>query len=49
MTPLLEPQGVRSVSIAEEDSVLGTEYVVVEKRTVEVNALADGMSTSDNR
>lgn len=28
----------------EEDSVLGREYVVVEKRNVEVNALADGKS-----
>ena len=28
----------------DDDSVLGREYVVVEKRNVEVNALADGMS-----
>ena len=30
-----------------DDSVVGREYVVVEKRTVEVNALADGMSRID--
>ena len=28
----------------DDDSVLGREYVVVEKRNVEVNALADGAS-----
>ena len=28
----------------DDDSVLGREYVVVEKRNVEVNALADGES-----
>ena len=30
----------------DDDSVLGREYVVVEKRNVEVNALADGESAS---
>lgn len=29
-------------TVADDDSVLGREYVVVEKRTVEINALADG-------
>lgn len=31
-----------SVMIESNDSILGRDYVVVEKRTVEINALADG-------
>jgi hypothetical protein len=31
------------------DSVLGKDYVVVEKRTVEINALADGQYSSLTR
>ena len=34
------------IEVADDDSVLGREYVVVEKRTVEINALADGVSNS---
>lgn len=34
----------RPPTVAEDDSVLGREYVVVEKQTVEINALADGAS-----
>jgi serine/threonine-protein kinase ULK/ATG1 len=30
--------------LMDDDSMLGRDYVVVEKRTVEINALADGSS-----
>ena len=30
--------------LMDDDSMLGKDYVVVEKRTVEINALADGSS-----
>jgi len=39
-----ETTGKDDSALEASDSVVGREYVVVEKRTVEINALADGQS-----
>lgn len=43
-SPQSQRDMIASAMTGDDDSILGREYVVVEKRNVEINALADGMS-----